>query len=264
MSWLTQTLSSSIGKKLIMALTGLFLCTFLIVHVIGNLQLFRSDEGLAFNTYTVFMSTNPVIRTISYGLYAFILIHAFDGFYLVYKNRQARGKVGYATVNNQSTWASRNMGLLGTILLVYIVVHMGDFWYQYKFGYIPFKKYTIDLTEGNVIRTESMPGSYTLSGKIAETMDEASLTKTVIVKDLYVQAEESFSNPLLVFFYVVSMVAISFHLVHGFRSGLQTLGANHPKYNPLFNFIGVWVFAIIIPAAFAAMPIYFYFRYLMQ
>lgn len=264
MSWLTQTLSSSIGKKLIMALTGLFLCTFLIVHVIGNLQLFRSDEGLAFNTYTVFMSTNPVIRTISYGLYAFILIHALDGLYLMYTNRKARGKVGYATVNNQSTWASRNMGLLGTILLVYIVVHMGDFWFQYKFGYLPFKKYTIDLAEGKVISTEEMPGSYTLSGKIAETMDEDNLTKTVIVKDLYKQAEASFSNLLLVIFYVISMVAVSFHLIHGFRSGLQTLGANHPKYNPLFNFVGVWLFAILIPVAFAAMPIYFYIKQLMQ
>ena len=79
MSWLTQTVSSSIGKKLIMALTGLFLCTFLIVHVTGNLQLFKEDQGLAFNTYTVFMTTNPFIKTISYGLYAFILIHAFTG-----------------------------------------------------------------------------------------------------------------------------------------------------------------------------------------
>lgn len=262
MSWLTQTVSSSIGKKLIMALTGLFLCTFLIVHVVGNLQLFKSDQGLAFNTYTVFMTTNPVIRTISYGLYAFILIHAFDGFYLAYKNRQARGGKGYATVNNQSTWASRNMALLGTILLVYIVVHMGDFWFEYKFGYIPFKKYTIDLAEGKVISTEDMPGSYTVHGKIAETMDEENLTKTVIVKDLYREAESSFTNPLLVLFYVISMAAVSFHLVHGFRSAWQTLGANHPKYNPLFNFLGVWVFAILIPIAFAAMPVYFYLKQL--
>ena len=262
MSWLTQTVSSSIGKKLIMALTGLFLCSFLIVHVVGNLQLFKSDQGLAFNTYTVFMTTNPVIRTISYGLYAFILLHAFDGFYLAYKNRQARGKKGYATVNNQSTWASRNMALLGTILLVYIVVHMGDFWFEYKFGYIPFKKYTIDLAEGKVVSTEDMPGSYTVSGKIAETMNEETLTKTVIVKDLYKQAEVSFTNPLLVLFYVLSMAAVSFHLVHGFRSAWQTLGANHPKYNPLFNFLGVWLFAIIIPIAFAAMPVYFFLKQL--
>lgn len=263
MSWLTQTLSSSIGKKLIMALTGLFLCTFLIVHMVGNLQLFNADEGLSFNTYTVFMTTNPVIKTISYGLYAFILIHAFDGLHLAYKNRQARGKVGYDTVKNQSTWASRNMGILGTILLVYLVVHMGDFWYEYKFGHLPFKKYTIGLSEGKVINTELMPDDFMLKGKMEEYVSDDSKTKTVIVKDLYREAEASFANPLLVLFYVLGMAAVSFHLVHGFRSAVQTLGANHPKYNPLFDFIGLWIFGIIIPIAFAAMPVYFYLKQLM-
>ena len=72
MSWITQTLTSSIGKKLVMALTGLFLCSFLMVHLIGNLQVFKGDEGLAFNEYAVFMTTNPLIKTVSYGLYASI------------------------------------------------------------------------------------------------------------------------------------------------------------------------------------------------
>ncbi|WP_373512806.1 succinate dehydrogenase cytochrome b subunit [Persicitalea sp.] len=261
MSWLTQTLSSSIGKKLIMALTGLFLCTFLIVHMVGNLQLFKPDQGLAFNTYTVFMTTNPFIKTISYGLYALILIHAFDGFYLVYMNRKARSRT-YAKVNNQSTWASRNMGILGTVLLVYLVVHMGDFWYEYKFGHLPFKEYTIDLSEGTIIDTRQMPDGFMLNSKIEERLSDDNKSKTVIVKDLYQEAEASFANPLLVFFYVLSMAAVSFHLVHGFRSAWQTLGANHPKYNPIFNFLGVWVFAIIIPVAFAAMPIYFFLKQL--
>lgn len=262
MSWLTQTVSSSIGKKLIMALTGLFLCTFLIVHVTGNLQLFKEDQGLSFNTYTVFMTTNPFIKTISYGLYAFILIHAFDGLYLAYKNRQARGAKGYATVNNQSTWASRNMGILGTIIMVYLVVHMGDFWYEYKFGHLPFKEYTIDLSEGKILETRRMPDGFMLNSKIEERLSDDNKSKTVIVKDLYREAESSFANPLLVLFYVLSMAALSFHLVHGFRSAWQTLGANHPKYNPLFNFLGLWVFAIIIPIAFAAMPVYFYLKQL--
>jgi succinate dehydrogenase / fumarate reductase cytochrome b subunit len=264
MSWLTQTLSSSIGKKLVMALTGLFLSTFLIVHMVGNLQLFNADEGLSFNTYTVFMTSNPLIKTISYGLYAFILIHAVDGLYLAYKNRKARGKHNYATTKNQSSWSSRNMGVLGTILLVYIAVHMGDFWYEYKFGYVPFKKYTIDLAEGKVISTELMPQDFKLKSKLEERYSDDNITKTVVVKDLFTEAEESFSNPLLVLFYVISMGAVSFHLVHGFKSGLQTLGANHPKYNPLISFIGVWLFGIIIPVAFAAMPVYFYIQYIIQ
>lgn len=262
MSWLTQTLSSSIGKKLIMALTGLFLCTFLIVHVTGNLQLFKDDQGLAFNSYTVFMTSNPFIKTISYGLYALILVHAFDGLYLAFVNRKARGKKTYNVVNNQSTWASRNMGILGTVLLVYLVVHMGDFWYEYKFGSLPFKEYTIDLSEGKVLETRQMPDGFMLNSKMEERLSPDNTTKTVIVKDLYREAESSFANPLLVLFYILGMAALSFHLVHGFRSAWQTLGANHPKYNPIFNFLGVWVFAIIIPLAFAAMPVFFYIKQL--
>ena len=73
MSWLVKSLSSSIGRKVLMALTGLFLCTFLIVHMVGNLQLFNDDGGYSFNAYAVFMTTNPLIKTVSYGLYAMIL-----------------------------------------------------------------------------------------------------------------------------------------------------------------------------------------------
>ncbi len=262
MSWLTQTLSSSIGKKLIMALTGLFLCTFLIVHVSGNFQLFKDDQGLAFNSYTVFMTTNPFIKTISYGLYALILLHAFDGLYLGYINRKARGQKTYKVVNNQSTWASRNMGILGTILLVYLVVHMGDFWYEYKFGSLPFKEYTIDLSEGNILSTRQMPDGFMLNSKMEERLSPDNATKTVIVKDLFREAEASFANPLLVLFYILGMAALAFHMIHGFRSAWQTLGANHPKYNPIFNFLGVWVFGIIIPIAFASMPVYFYLKQL--
>lgn len=111
MSWVTQTLSSSIGKKLVMALTGLFLCSFLIVHMSGNLQLFKQDNGLAFNVYAVFMTTNPFIKTISYGLYALILLHAIEGLYVTYQNRQARGEQRYVVNGGSanSSWFSRNI-----------------------------------------------------------------------------------------------------------------------------------------------------------
>ena len=71
---------------------------------------------------------------------------------------------------------------------------------------------------------------------------------------------EGFKNPILVLFYVLSMFAVSFHLVHGFKSAFQTLGINHPKYNPLLNFLGAGVFGIIIPIGFALMPLYFFFK----
>lgn len=259
MSWVTQTLSSSIGKKLVMALTGLFLCSFLIVHMSGNLQLFKQDDGLAFNVYAVFMTTNPLIKTISYGLYAFIILHAIEGLYLAYQNRQARGSQRYVVSNGKanSSWFSRSMALLGTILLVFIVVHMSNFWFEYKFGYVPYTQYEQNLVTGEVA---SAPFEGQINNKLEEYVREESNTRVVIVKDLYRSVMEGFKNPLLVLFYVLSMFAVSFHLVHGFKSAFQTLGINHSKYNPLLNFLGVGVFGIIIPIGFALMPLYFFFK----
>jgi len=239
-----------------MALTGIFLCTFLIVHMVGNLQLFKGDDGFAFNQYAVLMTTNPLIKFVSYGLYAMILFHAFWGLYLEVQNRKARPQ-RYAVVNNSSSWASRNMAILGTILLVYIAVHMGDFWYEYKFGYVPFKEYVEEIKTGEIISQRSMEEGYVQEVKVVEYVDQEKDLRTIIIKDLYAEVAESFRNPLLVVFYVLSMVALSYHLVHGFQSAFQSLGLNHPKYTPLIKNVGIWVFAILIPLAFAAMPLYF-------
>ncbi|MDP5121222.1 MAG: succinate dehydrogenase cytochrome b subunit [Spirosomaceae bacterium] len=259
MSWLVKTVNSSIGRKVLMALTGLFLCTFLIVHMIGNLQLFNGDGGYSFNKYAVFMTTNPLIKTVSYGLYAMILFHAFWGLYVTYINRKARS-ARYAITNSSSTWASRNMAVLGTVLLVYIAVHMGDFWFDYKFGHVPFTKYVEDVTSGQLISQEVMPAGYTQEVKLAAFANEAEGTQTVIIKDLYAEVSEAFENIFIVLFYILSMGALAFHLVHGFQSGFQTLGLNHPKYNGLIKNIGIAIFAIAIPLAFAAMPIYFFLK----
>ncbi|MEZ5057263.1 MAG: hypothetical protein R2879_09520 [Saprospiraceae bacterium] len=121
MSWFSHFLTTSIGRKLIMSLTGLFLILFLVVHLVGNLQLLLDDGGEKFNMYAHFMTQNPLIKTISYSLYAFILIHAFQGFALWRKNRNARG-VGYAVNNTRavgtSAFASKNMGWLGTVIFI--------------------------------------------------------------------------------------------------------------------------------------------------
>ena len=259
MSWVTQTLSSSIGKKLIMALTGLFLCTFLIVHLSGNLQLFKNDNGLAFNVYAVFMTTNPLIKTVSYGLYALILVHAFAGLYLAYKNRQARGSQQYVLVDGKanSSAFSRNMAILGTVLLVFIAVHLSNFWFEYKFGYTPFTKYEQNIVTGEV---SSAPFEGEIKAKLEEYINQDANTRVIIVKDLYRSVMEGFKNPILVLFYLLSMFAVSFHLVHGFKSAFQTLGINHPKYNPVLNFLGAGVFGILIPIGFALMPLFFYFK----
>ena len=139
---------------------------------------------------------------------------------------------------------------------------MGDFWFEYKFGHVPFTKYVEDVTSGELMAQNSMPADYTQKVKMAEFFNEADGTKTVIIKDLYAEVAEAFQNIFIVIFYILSMVALAYHLVHGFQSGFQTLGLNHTKYNGLIKNIGVGIFAILIPIAFAAMPLYFLFKYL--
>ena len=138
MDWIIRTLMSSIGKKLLMALTGLFLVTFLIVHMIGNFQLLIPDvheASKSFAKYGVFMTTFPLIKITSYLLYGSLFLHALYALILTLHNKKARPQ-GYA-VNSQSkgvSWASTNMGILGTILLAFIIIHMGNFWFRFHFG----------------------------------------------------------------------------------------------------------------------------------
>jgi len=257
MSKSKPVLTSSLGKKLIMSLTGLFLCTFLIVHLIGNLQLFKDDAGYAFNTYAYFMTHFTPIKVVSYLLYLSIIVHAVYALILTLKNKAAR-PVGYNQYDGKSNsaWNSRNMGILGTVLLIFIVTHMQNFWYQYKFGTTPYVEYRTELSTGNqeVLKLDDIPSDYTGYVQYQDAGFEV-----IKSKDLYRQVEEAFKNPLLVGLYVLGMAALAFHLIHGFQSAFQTIGFNHRRYNGIIRTIGVWVFGVIIPILFAAMPLYFYF-----
>jgi len=226
MKWVIDLFTSSLGRKLLMALTGLFLITFLAVHLAGNLQLLKHDGGEAFNVYARFMTTNPVIKTISYVNYALILIHIGIAIVLSRKNRVARGPERYAVSSSKSSiWASRNMGILGTIILIFLVIHLKDFWAQMHWGGIP---------------------QVTYNGKE--------------VNDLYSLVGIWFQKGWYVGLYVVCMIFLGFHLWHGFASLFQTLGLNHAKYNPLINFVGK-AFAIVVPALFAMIPIRMFFGF---
>ena len=133
MKWLFNFLTSSIGQKLLMSLTGLFLILFLIVHLIGNLQLLSNDGGEAFNIYTDFMSHNPLIQLIAKGNYIFILTHAIVGILLAFKNKKAKGSKYAVSAKNKSSWASNQMALLGTLIFAFLFMHLGHFWFQFKF-----------------------------------------------------------------------------------------------------------------------------------
>lgn len=118
-----------------MALTGLFLLLFLLEHLYGNLLLYKIDGGKSFDDYSEFMAGNMLIRTIEIGLFAGFIIHIIDALYLTYTNRKAR-PVGYAVNHGSqnSSWFSRNMGLTGTVILFFLVVHLRTFFFPHRFG----------------------------------------------------------------------------------------------------------------------------------
>ncbi len=255
MSNFSKAFSSTLGRKLIMSLTGLFLCSFLIVHLIGNFQIFKADEGLAFNQYAYFMTHFPPIKIVSYLLYLSIIVHAVWALIITRRNQAAR-PVAYAIKpKDGSIWSSRNMGILGTILLVFIVVHMSNFWYKYHQGYTPYIEYRTDLKTGETTTRTLNANEFT---EYKAYVDNG--VQIIQSEDLYKEVYVSFQQWWLVAFYVIAMAALAFHLIHGFQSGFQTIGWNHRKYFPVVKFLGLWVFGILIPIAFAAMPIYVFFQ----
>ncbi len=226
MKWIIDFLLSSLGRKLIMSMTGLFLCLFLIVHMVGNLQLFLDNDGAAFNMYAYHMTTNPFIKVISYGNYFFILLHAFQGILITMGNRKAKGGTyqGKQTADTTAKMASRNMRNLGLLLFVFLGLHMYQFWAQMHFGGIATATY-----EG------------------------------VEVKNLYIIVEAAFAQLWIVLFYLVSLFGLGLHLWHGFWSAFQSMGLSNSKYTPMLRAAALG-FAIILPLGFATMPIVFFLK----
>ena len=212
---------SSLVRKYWMALTGLFLCSFLVVHLLGNLPLLIEDRE-SFNSYAHFMTNFPLIKIISYGLYISIVLHSVDGLLLARSNKKAR-ETSYVQYNGKAnaSWSSRNMAILGTLTLVFLIIHMKSFWYEMHFGNIP----TYINSNGNEL------------------------------KDLYSITVAAFEQPWYAIFYVFAMMGLGFHLWHGFASSFQTLGINHAKYTPFIEIFGK-AFSVIISLAFASIPLY--------
>lgn len=255
MSNFSQAFSSTLGRKLIMSLTGLFLCSFLIVHLIGNFQIFKADDGLAFNQYAHFMTNFPPIKIVSYLLYLSIIVHTVWAIILTRRNQAAR-PIGYAVKpKDGSIWSSRNMGILGTIIFIFIVVHLSNFWFKYHQGYTPYIEYQTNLKTGETTSRVLQASEFKEYNSYVDNG-----IQIIQSEDLYKEVYNSFQQWWLVAFYAIAMAALAFHLIHGFQSAFQTLGWNHKKYFPLAKFLGFWVFGILIPLAYVAMPLYVFFK----
>lgn len=266
-------LKSSIAKKYWMAFTGLFLCLFLSGHLAGNLQLIFSD-ALHFNQYALFMTTNPAVKILSYVTYISILFHAIDGIVLTIQNKKAR-PVAYAkTDGSSSSFSSRNMAVLGTIILVFIVTHMVNFWAVMHFDKnMPLQTISIGVqgqeqeyyltTDGGYLPKAQVDQKMIKIENRTEFFDAAANVKIKEgYKDLHKITVAFFKDPktglIATILYVLAMFTLAFHLLHGFQSAFQSLGLNNPKYTPAIKKAGA-AFAIIVPLLFAIIPVYIHF-----
>src|SRR4029078_11300513 len=230
MKW-SEFFTSSVGKKFVMAVTGLSLILFLIVHVTVNACMWAvvfvpGDNGEVFNKAAHWLRQTLVPRLLEIGLFVFFIIHIIQGYVLEVQNRRRRG-IGYKVPmgSEGSTWYRKSMGLLGTLVFLFLIVHIADFWIPSRFG---------GLDE---VMYDDSPGKayHNLYGKMA------------IV----------FQNPWIVVLYIIGCISLAWHLIHGFQSSFRTLGVSNKKYLAILNGTG-WIFSIIVCLLFAMMPISMY------
>jgi succinate dehydrogenase / fumarate reductase cytochrome b subunit len=214
-------------RKTLVALTGLFLSLFLIVHLSANALLLFPEEWArpSYNGYSTWLRENPLITVIAYLLYLSILLHVIYAVFVVLRNRKAKpARYAKNLFLENSSWASQNMGFLGVFILIFIVVHLANFWARIKLG----------LGDG-------------------VTYDEAGN------KDIYVITERLFSNLYYVAFYTLLMIPLGYHLHHGVKSAFKTLGFYHRKGLERLARISM-VYAWIIAFGFAVIPIVVFIR----
>lgn len=218
-------MSSTLIRKNLMALTGLFLSLFLVIHLAGNLQLLLPEERatVQFNLYSKILSGNYIIKAISYLLFLSIAVHTFYALMITLKNRKASGGT-YAVDHRQSasSWFSRNMGILGSIILLFLVIHLKDFWYVYSFGNLP-----IDA-EGN--------------------------------KNLFIIVVNAYGQWWYVLLNVLAFVALGFHMLHGIYSAFKTLGAYPSKLSKILYFLSIGL-TVGLTVGFVFIPIFVFVKY---
>jgi succinate dehydrogenase / fumarate reductase cytochrome b subunit len=227
MKW-SEFFTSSVGKKIVMAVTGLSLILFLIVHVTVNACMWAfvfvpGDNGEVFNKAAHWLGSTLVPRVLEIGLFLFIIIHIVQGYVLEVQNRQKRGINYHVKMGSEgSKWYRKSMGLLGTLIFLFLIVHIADFWIPSRFGglnevYYDGKEY------------------HNLYGKMIEV----------------------FQNPYIVSLYIVGCISLAWHLIHGFQSSFRTIGVSNKKYMAMINGTGI-AFSIIVSLAFAMMPVSVY------
>lgn len=205
MSWLSERLNSSIGKKFMMASTGILLLLFLIIHLLNNLLLFLGPDIFNENVARL-EAIKPLIRVIEILLSLIFIVHIYNAIKLYFENKKANPKKYAVNVDSKnSTFYSRFMTISGIIILIFLIFHLGTFWRSFNFTPHP--------ADG------SLP--------------------------FYGIVENAFANPVVSIFYIIVMVVLGFHLNHAFQSSFQTMGWQHKKYTPIVKKVGTTIAVII-------------------
>ena len=210
--------NSTIGKKYLVAVTAIFWCLFVFVHMLGNMLIFLGSE--AYNKYSHALTSNPFIYVAELILLLLILVHIFLALGLKFRNFRTKPSL-YAVQpmrEKSSAISSRTMAYTGTLILAFLIWHL----IMFKYG----QQYYIQYNG-------------------------------VTVRDLYRLVSEKFQDPLFVAAYCVVMIFVGMHLFHGVKSIFQTLGINHPRYNGLIKSFG-YIYAIVVAGGFFCQPIYVY------
>jgi succinate dehydrogenase / fumarate reductase cytochrome b subunit len=222
---MSSILTSSIGKKLMMSLAGIFLIVFLVVHLGINLSLIFSDSRETFNKAANFMGTNIVVRVMEIILFGGFLLHMIYGVVLQLQNWMARPNRYRKENFSQTSFFSKFMIHTAAVITVFLVIHLFDFYFKAKiFGDVPLVNY-----EGKEYH------------------------------DLGILVIEKFKIGWVVIFYLACFVVLGFHLLHGFQSAFQSLGLNHKVYSPVIKTLGV-IYTILVVGGFMLIPVYIYFR----
>jgi succinate dehydrogenase / fumarate reductase cytochrome b subunit len=218
-----------------MAFTGLFLISFLIVHVGLNSTIFNdlsffneNDNGSMFNRAAHYMGNSLVIRIMEIGLFAGFLLHIIQGYMVEIKNRSKRGTAYKVKMGDRgSKWYSRSMALLGTLILLFLIMHVSHFW-------VPSRITPHDLEPATYGYTET--------------------------HNLFLRMYEVFQVEWIVALYLLGVISLAFHLFHGFHSAFRSIGVHNRKYLLMLKTLG-YGFTIVVCVLFALMPISMYFRW---
>jgi len=227
---MSSLLNATIGRKFFMSLTGVFLILFLCVHLTVNLFLTFDKTGNLFNVSAHFMATNPFVRAIEPLLALGFIIHIIWSGWITLTNQRARPQ-GYAVGDNVLPWwqPSKNMFILGALILVFTVIHIFDFWVKMRITGDP-------LLSQPVGTDTEMHNSYAL------------------VSNLFI------NYPLYNVLYIIGSILVGLHITHGFWSAFQTLGWNNGIWMKRLKIVSLF-FGYLFAIGFSAIPLYFLFMY---